>query len=486
MSGSVRVVLDSWQQRLSLKECSMRRKVGRFEQLERRSLLAGCALPWLDVDNDGFVAPRDALIVINDLNGVRGAHPFEALESGNNEWLDVNFDRWVSPIDALLIINDLNANGSHPFVLVCPTGSLFVTSNPVLTPPQYVLGGTLEQSILSVHLFAQGEDVDVYRMYFSLSGDVRSVDRLELYEAGATNPFAVATIANVGADPVPAGFTTFAANMRNGEVIVPEGHDVDIIVRPRMKSDRDGAISGENVKVSLVVDDGFQPVLARGVSTSNNLSSNNGDAVVDGEVFVGVDTAGPNAAIVGRSSTVVLSKIDSVQNANPDADGSAVPTGMSSFSQFKLTAAANTNFLNGPNKAVIDSFVVIVTAENVALDASAFRIYNKADATVKVSAIAESLTGAPLTGAVTGDFRIRVTGLAASAVDTVLGSGESDTLVLEGSILNAHVNPARPSVLQGHLDLTDTFFTWFDRDNGGSTLQRGAGRAFVSSTRYSG
>ena len=457
-------------------------RFGRFEQLEQRDYLAECALPWFDVDNDGFVAPRDALIVINDLNGVRGAHPFDALESGNNEWLDVNFDQWVSPIDALLIINDLNVNGSHPFVLMCPPPSLFVTETIDVTPA-FALGGTFVP-VLDLNFHAEGGDVDVGQIAVSFRGEnVRSVDYVALYANGSQTPFAAANIATAGNMVVPANHTTMVA-LPEG-FVVREGEDVRVQARALIRSDIVGGVSGESISVRIVVTDGFEPIVAREVG-GDRLARNDGDDRIEGETFVGVSDARPDAAIVGGVTTVTMSEIESVSNANPDADGSAVPTGSDPFAQFRLTAAANTNFMNGPNNAVVDSFIVVVTAENVTLDASAFRIYNKADATAKVPAIAESLTGAPLTGAVTGDFRIRVTGLAASAVDTVLGSGESDTLVLEGSILNAHVNPARPSVLQGHLDLTDAFFTWFDRDNGGSTLQRGAGRGFVSSTRYSG
>jgi hypothetical protein len=68
-----------------------------------------------DVNNDGFVSPIDALLIINDLN-FRGPRrlpnppipPFVP-----PPYLDASGDNYVSPIDALLIINYLNGAGGE-------------------------------------------------------------------------------------------------------------------------------------------------------------------------------------------------------------------------------------------------------------------------------------------------------------------------------------------------------------------------------------
>lgn len=72
--------------------------------------------PWrnpldsLDVNPDTFVAPQDALIVINELNA-SGSHallpPLEG-EAPPPPWFDTDGDNFVAPIDALLVINFLN------------------------------------------------------------------------------------------------------------------------------------------------------------------------------------------------------------------------------------------------------------------------------------------------------------------------------------------------------------------------------------------
>jgi hypothetical protein len=76
------------------------------------------APPWqnpsdrLDVNNDGFVVPLDALQVINEINarGPRelGPPPLPTPPFNPPPYLDVNGDGFLAPLDALLIINFLN------------------------------------------------------------------------------------------------------------------------------------------------------------------------------------------------------------------------------------------------------------------------------------------------------------------------------------------------------------------------------------------
>jgi hypothetical protein len=98
------------------------------ERLEERSLLAGNvtgfmsdyynAIKPVDVNNDGILAPIDALLIINELNSRGGGYQLMPLASGGNgegetashrNYIDVNNDGYVAPIDALLVINALNA-----------------------------------------------------------------------------------------------------------------------------------------------------------------------------------------------------------------------------------------------------------------------------------------------------------------------------------------------------------------------------------------
>ena len=66
----------------------------------------------LDVNNDGFISPIDALGIINNLNA-NGSRGLGEGESGSSHlYVDVNADGAVSPIDALMVINFLNRGAS--------------------------------------------------------------------------------------------------------------------------------------------------------------------------------------------------------------------------------------------------------------------------------------------------------------------------------------------------------------------------------------
>jgi len=62
----------------------------------------------VDTDGDGFVAPIDAVLVINYLNGFRAAS-LQVLASSSVAYLDVDGDNVISPTDAVMVINVLNA-----------------------------------------------------------------------------------------------------------------------------------------------------------------------------------------------------------------------------------------------------------------------------------------------------------------------------------------------------------------------------------------
>ncbi len=62
----------------------------------------------LDVDSDGLVLPRDALLVINELNHVGSVRTMTDTSSGRYYYLDTSGDGHVLPRDALLVINYLN------------------------------------------------------------------------------------------------------------------------------------------------------------------------------------------------------------------------------------------------------------------------------------------------------------------------------------------------------------------------------------------
>ena len=89
-----------------------------------------------DVNNDGFVSPIDALLVINSLNA-GGSRPLGGEGEAGKIYFDVNSDGAISPVDALQVINTLNSgNGEGEAegegILAGPSSDSTRTSN-VLT-----------------------------------------------------------------------------------------------------------------------------------------------------------------------------------------------------------------------------------------------------------------------------------------------------------------------------------------------------------------
>ncbi|MCA9201086.1 MAG: hypothetical protein KDA87_26280, partial [Planctomycetales bacterium] len=68
----------------------------------------------MDVNNDGFIVPFDAILIINELNGPQHSDSVTGqLDTPPNPvpaFFDVNNDGFVAPIDVIMIINYLNAN----------------------------------------------------------------------------------------------------------------------------------------------------------------------------------------------------------------------------------------------------------------------------------------------------------------------------------------------------------------------------------------
>ncbi len=331
-------------------------------------------------------------------------------------------------------------------------GDLYVTKATTPMKSHQLLGGTLSDDILRLTTHAEFEDIDVTTLVFSATGTNASsfttdVDRLELYKVGATTPFAVATLVGCGSDSVPS--YSMCAKMNNQEFTIEKGSDVQMIVRARMRYDVDGAVSGHQFAVSL------NPALtqARGMTSFNTLSAPTG------------------STITSRTQTVVLSKIVSITSVDPNANGTAIPTGVKkAIGQFKFATAAHNNTKNGSNKFVLDGIIFTLNAQNVSIDSSSFKLYNKADPTVT--------SGCTLSSATT----VTCANLKDSSINSFIESGSDATFVLEATIVNSKVLNSLPSILQVSVNnfensMTSAFGTsameshlkWFDKDNASET-----------------
>lgn len=143
-----------------------------------------------------------------------------------------------------------------------------------------------------------------------------------------------------------------------------------------------------------------------------------------------------------------------VSNANPDADGTNVPTGISPFGQFRFTA--------GIDGSELLQIPMLVNATNVTIDADAFLFYDKADATSVIHAYATDSVGNVLHGDITGTFYVYadITGIPFSGDFT---SGQSRTFSLSGNVKNSMIDSTKASSLDATL-LQDEVF-WKNADS---------------------
>lgn len=361
-------------------------------------------------------------------------------------------------------------------------GDLYVTKSSTPVRSRQLLGGTLSDEILRLQFHAEYEDIDVTDLVFTASGanastHATNVDRLELYLVGATTPFATATVAGCGSDAVAAN--SMCASMENQEFVVTKGSNTNILVRPRVRTDVDGAIAGQDVTYDIdhTPNTSTGAVRARGLLSSNDLDANNGDSSPAGEVFIGVGSAAINQKIRGGFNEVVLSKVTSITNADPNANGTAIPTGSSrAIGQFKFSTAAANNLKNGTNKFTLSGVVFNVNSTNVDLDSNTFKIYNKADPTVTSACTANQASGS-------SSILVDCRQLVGATVNTEIDPGTDLTFVLQVDVQNGKVSNSATSTLQVSLQgYTDTPFyslfgtasgyshlEWLDKDNGGST-----------------
>lgn len=484
---------------------------------------------WVDTDGDGKVdtildqgeSAQNSKVTFGKLTGGGFVIPKEktvAFEvhadiaaSLTNNWLQIAFSTADTYIEAEQVDRGSSLSGiktdgtctgacditvtttaAEVYSLV-GQGDLFVTKDTTPLRNRQLLGGTANDSILRLQLHAENEDVDVFALQLTSSGGTaNSVDHLDLFKDGETVAFQSATVAGCGSDSVitsHAGTTvqTFCAKMQSRQLIVPKGKDVKIAAKPVLKTDVNGAVSNQVVQLfissgSLINNStGLGAVRARGDQSSNQLNRNGGNAgTSSGAIFIGrSSTGGANADIVGNKNLTVLSKILSVANANPDANGTNVPTGVSDLGQFKISAAPHSNSKNGLNKVVLSGVIFNVNATNVALDTSTFKFYNKANSTVTTTCTTETTAGVVLAGSASGSFAVECKGfVSAGTVNTTIDQGTDQTFVLQANVTNSKVSSTSTSTLQVTLQNfdsvtrtvygpggTQSHFEWLDQDS---------------------
>lgn len=93
-------------------EWDVRAVDGDMEFVEQRGHGLHNAAAPIDINDDGLLAPIDALLVINFINSSPATYlPNRVPSEMDGMLFDVTGDRWVTPQDALIVVNDLNDGG---------------------------------------------------------------------------------------------------------------------------------------------------------------------------------------------------------------------------------------------------------------------------------------------------------------------------------------------------------------------------------------
>lgn len=343
---------------------------------------------------------------------------------------------------------------------ILPHGNLFVSESSTQIRSRQLLGGTVTDPILQLTFRAEKEAIDVTELRLTSSGSLASsIDRLEFSKVNFPSMFAQASIGVCSGDdltvqnPVDgSSIQNFCATLPTGTLRIAKDQRLDISVRARMKNDTQGGISGENIQLWLTGQavsestTGSGSIKARGVSSSERISANDGDGTAEGELFIGRDSAGTNQNIVGTLHTSVLAKISAVVNAS--ADSANIPTGAQSIGMLRFEAATNVNTAGGANTITLDDILFTVSSTNVTLNASSFTVANTQDLSITTSCTPLDTNGNALTGSISGSFFVRCADLGSSLVSSDISSGGSLTLTLKGDITNPQVSSSAGSSLQ--------------------------------------
>lgn len=399
-------------------------------------------------------------------------------------------------------------------------GNLYVTRSSTTIRPHQLLGGSKGDAVLRLQFRAEYEDVDVTDLQLNSSGSTaNSVDRLELYKDNATTPFATASIGACGSDDVltsnPTSSTgatqAFCAQMDSRQLVVPKGQNLDVLVRPVLKTDENGATSNQTINFFVTQQavsnntSGSGAVRARGDQSSNNLTANTTPFAANGSIFIGVGASGSaNAIITGGNNNTVLSKIVTIANANPDgATANALPVGVSPIGQFKITTAPNDNTKNGVNKVTLSGVIFNVNAASVNINAaSGFKFYNKANAGATQTCVAKTSGGTTINVTASGSFYVFCDNLInAGVVSTGIDQASEATFVLQADVTGKSAGVTGTSTLQVSLvnfdqlanttySISGSHFDWVDKDNAAATTADFKwveyGETSIKSTAYSG
>lgn len=326
-------------------------------------------------------------------------------------------------------------------ITVIERGNLWVTQDTTPAPSHLLLGGSITPALLRLRLRSDGEDIDVRQI--RIDGVTSGIDSLLLYQLppgqafdqSVLQPFAQASSGQCSDQPA----SRLCAVLSLSTLLVHPDEEVVIAVAAHMKNDRSGGRSGDTVTLSLspATNDAGASVLARGISSLQQMQQNNGDAIATGEIFVGTDTPAMNRQITGRTNDTTFALLSSIVNGGL-AKISAIPTGNAVIGAFTLSAAAHTNTTQGSNDVVLKTMTFSISAQNVQIDPAGYRLTTSDDAALSVPCSGDNTTGS---------ISVICTSIDAGSIRSHLSQGQWMTYQLRANVTNTAISPGTSSLL---------------------------------------
>ena len=303
---------------------------------------------------------------------------------------------------------------SIPPVTSAASGNLYIER--ALPALHYqLLAGQETPDLLRLTLEAKSEMIEVTMI--RIAGFPQSAHELRLYVDGSSTAVASATPSRC--TPAVDGSACAILSLS----LTPQQVKT-IGVRALLKSDAEGADSGEVMALSLPIT-GEPAVEAVGLGSQSDLTLSDSDAFAEGEIFIGRGTPGGNIAINGSTSDVVLAKINAIENSNPDASGSPIFLGVQRLARFRFTVAANENTAGGRNEVRLERIRFTVTASNVVIDPTSYTLIDSTN-----PALSASCSAAEDTGTIT----VTCDNLQSSTINAAIHSGQARDFELRGNI----------------------------------------------------
>ncbi len=320
-------------------------------------------------------------------------------------------------------------------------GNLWVTEDNIPVTSHILLAGNITPALLRLRMRSDGETIDVRQLRFD--GVTSSVDSLLLYQLSPGQSFDPNTLQPFAQASPGQCINQLATRMCTvlslRTFIVNPLQDTVLIVAARMKNEQLGAVGGEllTLTLSAATDATGHALEASGISSTQALDQNNGDASATGEIFIGRSTAAANSQILGRTNDTALANIASIVNGGATAI-SSIPTGNTAIGSFKIQAFPHTNTFHGSHDVIIKTLNFQVSAQNVQIDPASFRLAVSDNPSLTLACAATDTTGLIV---------VSCTNIDQSVIQSHIGQGQFVTYQLYANVTNPQIAAGVSSLL---------------------------------------